>query len=236
MDVKLGDRVVTPRVGKPVEIQALWYNALRVLEHFADEFGDCRQRDDCASLAARAAQSFNQRFWNPQADCLFDCVGGGEPDPSMRPNQILAVSLPFSMLSESCMRSVVDAVTRDLLTPYGLRSLSPAHPQYHGNYVGDTWQRDEAYHQGTVWAWLMGPYITARIRVTGGPPEVRAELRALLSDLHNHLADGGLGSISEIFDGDPPHAPGGCIAQAWSVAELLRVLAEVLPIDRNCGT
>ncbi len=229
MDVKLVDRAVTPRVGKPVEIQALWYNALRILEHFAEEFGDIRQRDDCSALAACATESFNRMFWNPQAECLFDCITEGTPDPSMRPNQILAVSLPFSMLSESRMSSVVNAVTRELLTSYGLRSLSPADPLYHGNYAGNAWQQDEAYHQGTVWPWLLGPYITARMRVSGGSPEACTELKALLSNLKDHLKDGGLGSISEVFDGDPPHAPGGCIAQAWSVAEILRVLIEVLP-------
>jgi predicted glycogen debranching enzyme len=228
MDAKLGEQVVTPRMGKPVEVEALWYNALKVMEHLASRFGDGFHQEQCSLHAARAAASFNRFFWNPGAHCLYDCITDGVPDSSMRPNQILAVSLPFSMLSEAGMVQVVDAVTRELLTPFGLRSLSPADPRYHGTYSGNVKQRDEAYHQGTVWAWLMGPYISARLRSGGGTPQLRSELRGLLSSLQEHLLQAGVGSISEIFDGDAPHAPRGCIAQAWSVGELLRVLAEDL--------
>ncbi len=228
MDAKVGGEVVTPRIGKPVEIQALWYNALRVVEHLARKFGDQENERKCASLAARAKRSFNDLFWNSTAGCLFDFIDGDQRDPSIRPNQILAVSLPFSMLSREKMRSVVQLVTSDLLTPFGLRSLSPADPEYRGHYDGDQTNRDRAYHEGTVWAWLMGPYITARVRAAGGTRRARRAAAVLLTGFREHLSDAGLASVSEIFDGDPPHAPKGCIAQAWSVAEVLRAAVEDL--------
>jgi predicted glycogen debranching enzyme len=228
MDAKVGDWVVTPRTGKPVEIQALWYNALRVVEHLAREFGDLENQQMHARLAARVKQSFNEQFWNSEAECLFDCIQGERRDASIRPNQIFAVSLPFSMLSKEKMRQVVETVTRELLTPVGLRSLAPVDPNYQGSYAGDQRRRDGAYHQGTVWSWLMGPYITARVRANGATARARKEAAALLTGLREHLKDAGLGSISEIFDGDAPHAPKGCIAQAWSVAELLRAAVEDL--------
>ncbi len=232
MDAKVGDWVVTPRRGKPVEIQALWYNALRIMESLAARFGETTAEREYHELAERARESFNARFWNAEAGCLYDVVeenAGGEslPDPALRPNQVFAVSLPHTMLSPDRARQVVGAVEAHLLTPYGLRSLAPSDPAYRGRCEGDPWHRDGAYHQGTVWSWLIGPFLTAYLKVHGATPEARAQVRAWLEGFVEHLNDAGLGQVSEIFDGDPPHTPRGCIAQAWSVAELLRVLTEL---------
>ncbi len=218
MDAKVGDWVVTPRAGKPVEVNALWYNALRVMEAFAHEFN---WPNPYGALAEQARESFNA-FWYADGDYLYD-VFGDTPDARLRPNQIFAVSLPHSPLDYPRARAVVDAVTHHLLTPYGLRTLAPDDPEYRGHYGGDQWSRDGAYHQGTAWAWLMGPYIEAYLRIHGHTPEAKAHGRALLQPLLAHIRDAGIGSISEIFDGDPPHAPNGAISQAWSVAEVLRV-------------
>ncbi len=228
MDVKVGQVVITPRIGKPVEVQALWFNALRVMEHLAHLFGDRDNEKLYGRMAARASLSFNQKFWNAADNCLFDCIDGDMRDASMRPNQIFAVSLPFSMLSPARMRQVVEAVTRELFTPFGLRSLSPKDPRYQGFYRGDQRHRDGAYHEGTVWAWLMGPYVTARVRAGAGSKRARQAAGVLLTGLREHLNDAGIGTISEIFDADEPHTSRGCIAQAWSVAELLRVIVEDL--------
>jgi predicted glycogen debranching enzyme len=233
MDAKIDGRVVTPRIGKPVEVQALWYNALCVLHHLASRFEDAELVARIAPLAEKARQSFLDQFWNPGTECLYDCVLGEDRDGAIRPNQIFAASLPFSMLPNDRMRKVVEAVRRELLTPYGLRTLSPRDAAYVGNYRGDQLSRDSAYHQGTVWPWLLGPYITARMRAYGGTAEVRSECVELLNALRGHLADAGLGCVSELFDGDPPHAPGGAIAQAWSVAELLRAAVEDLSLTQR---
>lgn len=232
MDAKVGNWVVTPRWGKPVEIQALWYNALRIMERFAGEWGDREREVACAALADRARSAFEELFWNPETRCLYDVVEGrvGEevrPDASIRPNQILAVSLPYTMLSTARARAVVEAVEEHLRTPYGLRSLARGDRAYRGRCEGDVWSRDGAYHQGTVWGWLIGPFFTAYLRVHAGSPESRAQVRSWLSAFEAHLSEAGLGQVSEIFDGDPPHTPRGCYAQAWSVAELLRVIAEL---------
>jgi predicted glycogen debranching enzyme len=226
MDAKVGDWVVTPRVGKPVEIQSLWYNALRVVEELAGKFGDEASRSRYAEMAERARASFNELFWNEDAGCLYDIVDGDHRDASIRPNQTFAVSLKHSMLSQERAGRVVEIVERDLLTPYGLRSLSPRDPQYRGRYEGDSLSRDGAYHQGTVWGWLMGPFIAAYIKAHEGREEARERARVWLAAFHAHLSEAGLGQISEIFDGDAPHTPRGCIAQAWSVAELLRAALE----------
>ena len=229
MDAKVGDWVVTPRAGKAVEIQALWHNALCHLEKIAARLSDHATAAYCRQLAERASMSFNEKFWNDSAACLFDVVRDDETaDAALRPNQIFAVSLPFSMLSPERAQSVVNVVGRQLLTPYGLRSLAPMHPDYRGRYEGDALSRDGAYHQGTVWAWLMGPFITAYLKAYGRTPETVAQAVEWLSGFRGHLLDAGLGQISEIFDGDPPHTPRGCIAQAWSVAELLRCELEEL--------
>lgn len=230
MDAKVGDWVVTPRRGKPVEIQALWYNALRIMEDLAARFGDSLLEIEYRELAERARTSFNALFWNDRAGCLYDGVEaipgeGDRPDSAIRPNQVFAVSLPHTMLPPDRSRQVVRAVEAHLLTPYGLRSLAPSDPAYRGRCEGDPWHRDGAYHQGTVWSWLIGPFLTAYLKVHGATPEARAQVRAWLGAFEEHLRDAGLGQVSEIFDGDPPHTPRGCIAQAWSVAELLRVLA-----------
>ncbi|HWS99721.1 MAG TPA: amylo-alpha-1,6-glucosidase [Pyrinomonadaceae bacterium] len=226
MDAKVGDWVVTPRRGLAVEIQALWYNALRVMEDLARRFGDAERQELYASMAGRVAESFNRLFWNEAAGCLYDVVDDNFRDGSLRPNQIFAVSLPHSMLSEEKAGLVVAAVERELLTPYGLRSLAPGDPQYRGRYVGDSLGRDGAYHQGTVWAWLMGPFITAYVKAHRGSAEARERAREWLAGYQSHLSEACLGQVSEIFDADPPHTPRGCVAQAWSVAELLRAAVE----------
>ena len=226
MDAKVGDWVVTPRRGKPVEIQALWYNALCIMEELARKFGDEPGRKRYSSMAAMASWSFNRLFWNDKSGCLYDVTNGAPPDPAIRPNQIFAVSLPHSMLPPERARSVVERVQEHLLTPYGLRSLAPSDPQYRGRYTGGPAERDGAYHQGTVWPWLIGPFITAYVKVHDGTEASRSQAAQWLSPLRGHLSDAGLGHISEIFEGDAPHRPCGCVAQAWSVAEVLRAYVE----------
>lgn len=216
MDAKVGDHVITPRIGKPVEINALWYNALRAMVAFAARLGE--PAEPYQGMAAKALASF-ERFWNAAAGYCYDVLDGpAGAEAALRPNQIFAVSLPESPLSPERQRAVVDACARALLTSYGLRSLAPSEPAYHGFYGGDQARRDAAYHQGAVWGWLIGPFIEAHLRVYRDPEAARR----LLAPLGDHLGAAGLGSISEIFDGDAPFAPRGCIAQAWSVAEALR--------------
>src|SRR5439155_9439 len=221
MDAKVGDWVVTPRIGKPVEINALWYNALVALATFARRLGrPARPWEE----AVEPVKAGFDRFWNNDAGCCYDVVDGpGGHDDALRPNQIFAVSLPASPLSPERQRRVVNACARHLLTSYGLRSLAPGHPQYQGRYGGDQRQRDGAYHQGTVWALLLGPFALAHFKVHRDAKAARA----FLAPLAHHLADYGIGSIAEIFDGDSPFTPGGCIAQAWSVAETLRAWHEL---------
>jgi glycogen debranching enzyme len=177
-------------------------------------------------MATRAKQSFIRVFWNEEAGCLYDVVDGDARDGSIRPNQIFAVSLTHTMLPREKARRVVEVVERDLLTPYGLRSLAPSDPRYRGRYEGDQRSRDGAYHQGTVWPWLMGAFITAYVKVNGRSKKSRQRASQWLAAFREHMSDAGLGQVSEIFDGDPPHKPRGCIAQAWSVAELLRVAVQ----------
>ncbi|MBI3329023.1 MAG: amylo-alpha-1,6-glucosidase [Nitrospinae bacterium] len=226
MDAKVGGWVVTPRHGKAVEVQALWYNALRIMEHLVQRFEGEVSARRYHDMAEQAHWSFNQVFWNEADGCLYDVVAGDMRDASIRPNQIFAVSLPYTMLSHEHAKRVVERVIRDLLTPYGLRSLARDDPQYRGCYEGDPWSRDSAYHQGTVWTWLMGPFITAYLKVSGRTPDTRAQAVRWLEGFREHLRDAGLGQVSEIFDGDLPHRPRGCLAQAWSVAELLRAAVE----------
>ncbi len=226
MDVKIGDWVVTPRSGKPVEIQALWYNALRVIEHLAIAFGDRDRAAHYSALAEGTRASFGRAFWNEAEGCLYDVVSDSGADSSIRPNQVIAVSLPYPLLESDQALRVVDVVEWELLTPYGLRTLSRRDPNYRGHYGGDPRSRDSAYHQGTAWPWLLGPFLTAYVRVHGGSPETRDRAGRFLEPLRRHLSEAGLGQISEVFDGDPPHEPGGCIAQAWSVAEVLRTYVE----------
>jgi len=226
MDAKIGDWVVTPRAGKPVEVQALWYNAVKVMEDLAKRFGDEERRRRYSHMASLVVWTFNRLFWNKDRGCLYDVINGGPPDPSIRPNQIFAVSLHHSMLSPERARAVVQTVERELLTPVGLRSLSPSDPCYLGRYEGDQYRRDSAYHQGTVWPWLLGPFVTAYVRVNGGTPQARERALDLLRPLGEHLVGAGVGQIAEIFEGDSPHRPRGCFAQAWSVAEVLRAFCE----------
>jgi predicted glycogen debranching enzyme len=228
MDAKIGDKVITARMGKPVEINALWYNALRVTADFCADFGGLAEESKYDLLAHRVFENFNRDFWNRAKGCLFDYVAEGHKDDAVRPNQVFAVSLTYPVLEHTKWRAVVDVVERELLTPYGLRTLSPLNPDYKGKYGGDLETRDHAYHQGTVWPWLIGPFIRAYLRAYGRSGQTVAYCLNLLQEFTGHLKDAGIGTISEIFDGDPPHRPSGCIAQAWSVAEILRVLAEDL--------
>ena len=240
MDAKVGDWVVTPREGKPVEIQALWHNALRVMAHFSSVFGEPIQSSRYSSLAERARARFSEAFWNESAGCLHDVVSGDGADSSIRPNQIFAVSLPYPLLSDEQALRVVEVVEWELLTPFGLRTLSPRDPRYQGRYDGDPRSRDGAYHQGTVWPWLLGPFLSAYVKVHGGNEQARRRADQFLDPLREHLRQAGLGQISEVFDGDAPHRPGGCFAQAWSVAEVLRTYIEdardrlpAFPLDRT---
>ena len=223
MDAKVGDWVVTPRHGKAVEIQALWYNALRVMEHLATKFDE--SQNNYGLMADKARASFNDLFWNEQAGCLYDVVNGETRDASIRPNQVIAISLSHTMVSKDRAASILKTVERDLLTPRGLRTLSPGDPNYIGRFEGGPQSRDGAYHQGTVWPWLMGPYITAYTK-TFGRKAARRFAATWLENFEPHFREAGLGQVSEIFDGDAPHTPRGCIAQAWSVAELLRAIIE----------
>jgi len=221
MDAKVGDWVVTPRHGKPVEVNALWHHALSFLEDLGVSHGGPRAEAVAAQIRAR--------FWNEELRHLNDVVDGeSAQDASLRPNQIFAVSLPYPVLEAEQARQVVAAVERDLLTPYGLRTLSPHDPRYQGRYQGNQLARDGAYHQGTVWPWLMGHFITAYLHVNGHSAAARRQARAWLAPLLSHLREAGVGHISEVFDGDSPHRPGGCIAQAWSAAEVLRAAVEEL--------
>jgi predicted glycogen debranching enzyme len=224
MDAKVGDWVVTPRKGKPVEINALWYNALCIMENLLRETDAGNEANQYKLKAEAVEKSFNANFWNIKDDCLYDCIDGDRRDDAIRPNQIFAVSLPFRVLSKDRSAKVFEVVTRHLLTPRGLRSLSPRHADYKSVYEGGVLQRDGAYHQGTVWSFLMGPYIDALIKVKG--ISGKKEAAAILQKFCIHLDEAGVGTVSEIFDANEPFAPKGCIAQAWGVAEILRVAVE----------
>ena len=229
MDVRVGDWVATPRHGKPVEINALWYNALRIMESLCEKFDE-----DASAYRARANQvkeSFNAKFWDSANQCLFDVVDGDEPDDHIRPNQVYAVSLPFSLLPEEQEKAVVALVEKELFVGCGLRSLAPDHPDYHGIYCGALAKRDAAYHQGTAWGFLLGGFFSAYMKVNHHSSSAVENAVHMLEPVRKHLSDSGcIGSISEIFDGDTPHNPRGCYAQAWSVGEVLRCYCEdILP-------
>jgi len=230
MDAKIGDWVVTPRSGKAVEINALWYRALRVTSDLARRFDDATAAKRIDTLADQVRASFGARFWNAAGGYLYDVVDAPDrgDDASLRPNQIFAVSLPVDLLDASRARSVVDICARELCTSFGLRSLAPRDRAYAGRYRGGPRDRDGVYHQGTVWSWLLGPFALAHYRVYRDAPAALAWLSAMPS----HLADACVGSISEIFDGDAPHLPRGCFAQAWGVAETLRAWTEINRNDR----
>lgn len=227
MDAKVGDWVVTPRRGKAVEINALWYNALCLMARWLAEEGEPARSAEMANHARRARGAFNERFWYEKGGYLLDVVDGEDgDDPALRPNQLLAVSLPNAVLEQTRWQPVLDKVRQRLITPVGLRSLDRGHPDYKAKYFGDLRARDAAYHQGTVWGWLIGPMIDAWLKVY---PEDTAGAHALLQGFVPHLDEGCIGSISEIFDGEPPYTPRGCISQAWSVAEVLRCWVRTAP-------
>jgi len=217
MDAKVGDWVVTPRIGKPVEINALWYNALETMAALATAAG--RSGEPFAKMAAMVKRSFG-KFWNSASGCCYDVIDalGIGNDASLRPNQIFAVSLPESPLTPEQQRAVVDVCARRLVTSHGLRSLAQEEPGYQGHYGGAPRERDGAYHQGTVWGWLVGPFVLAHLRVY----QDRKAALSFLESLGKQITSHGLGTLSEIFDGDAPFTPRGCIAQAWTVGEVLR--------------
>jgi predicted glycogen debranching enzyme len=223
MDAKAGDWVVTPRIGKAVEINALWYNALSLIADWLRESGDNAAADTHAAMAKQTADSFNAKFWNPDRGCLFDVIEGPKGnEPCIRPNQVFAISLTHPVLAQERWEPVLDVVKEKLLTPVGLRTLSPDDPAYQPTYHGDRLTRDGAYHQGTVWPWLIGPFIDAWLKLH---PAGKADARNFLARFPHELNWAGTGTLSEVFDADEPHRPRGCIAQAWSVAEVLRAWA-----------
>lgn len=229
MDVRVGDWVATPRHGKPVEINALWYNALRIMESLCEKFDE--NASAYRTRAEQVKESFNAKFWDSANQCLFDVVDGDEPDDHIRPNQVYAVSLPFSLLPEEQEKAVVALVEKELFVGCGLRSLAPDHPDYHGIYCGALAKRDAAYHQGTAWGFLLGGFFSAYMKVNHHSSSAAENAIRMLEPVRKHLSDSGcIGSISEIFDGDAPHNPRGCYAQAWSVGEVLRCYCEdILP-------
>lgn len=223
MDAKVGDWVVTPRQGKPVEINALWYNALMFMSELTGIFD---KKDEYSELAEQVRQNFLLLFWNEEKQCLYDVVDGAEKDGCVRPNQIIAISLPYSALPQKLAQAVVERVFDELYAVYGFRSLSPQEQQFQGHYGGDQYYRDGAYHQGTAWSWLLGHFVTAYRKAFNYSPESLLTVRLLLAPMRDHLRDHGIGTISEIFDGEYPFTPRGCFAQAWGVAEVLRCYLE----------
>jgi predicted glycogen debranching enzyme len=224
MDAKIGDWVVTPREGKAVEINALWFNALMIMQEFAKLAG--KEEKPYKDKATQVQKSFNKEFLNDISGTLYDVVRGLYKDSSVRPNQLFAISLPFELVNKKIAKAILKEVEELLLTPVGLRSLSPKNYHYKAYYAGDGLARDSAYHQGTVWSWLMGPYMSAKIKIDGEAG--KEEVRKLLKGFEKHLTEAGVGSVSEIFDGTEPFFPKGCIAQAWGVAEALRVYLDEL--------
>jgi predicted glycogen debranching enzyme len=216
MDAIVDGQAVTPRRGKPVEINALWYNALRIVAELSTDSGLRSRADD-------VRESFEAAFWNRHAQCCFDVVNPN--DTSIRPNQLFAIALPFPLFDDARAEEILGVCEVELLTPVGLRTLSPSDPRYRGRLAGDQHSRDTAYHQGTVWPWLLGAYVDALLRYRGDAGVASAQ--TLISNLSAHVDEAGLGTIGEVFDGEAPHAPRGCIAQAWSVGEVLRVLAKL---------
>jgi predicted glycogen debranching enzyme len=228
MDAKVGDSVVTPRSGKAVEINALWYNALAIFAKLSRGLDRGDSAKDWVAEAARVKRRFGQVFWNAEKGYLYDCVDGESRDDSLRPNQIFALSLPFPLIDGSQALKILTAVTDKLYTPFGLRSLAPGHAAYCPAYRGGPRERDSAYHQGTVWSWLLGPYVSALVNVLG--PLGKDQANQVFAEIRPHLEDAGIGTVSEIFDAEPPYLPRGCIGQAWSVAEVLRAYLETIPL------
>jgi predicted glycogen debranching enzyme len=223
MDARIGTWVVTPRMGKPVEIEALWYNALKIFETLLLQNGESEAADNILANAEQAKKSFGEKFWFAQGNYLYDTIDeDGRPDASLRPNQVFAVSLPFQLIDGEKAKAVLEILRSKLYTPVGLRSLAPDDPGYKGHYGGDAFKRDAAYHQGSVWSWLLGPFVEAGMKTAGD--SYKAEAIAIIDRFAYHINEGCIGNVSEIFDGDAPHHPRGCVAQAWGVAETLRVI------------
>ena len=223
MDARIGDWVVTPRMGKPVEIEALWYNALKIFEAILLLNGEPGSAGNILEKAEQAKKSFSEKYWYAEGNYLYDNIDeSGTPDASIRPNQVFALSLPFHLIEGEKAKAVMNILKSKLYTPVGLRSLSPDDPNYRGNYGGNTFLRDGAYHQGTVWSWLLGPYVEAGMKTAGD--QFKTEAMGIINHFTYHLKEGCIGTVSEIFDGDPPYHPRGCVAQAWGVAEILRVI------------
>ena len=231
MDAKVNGEVITSRCGKAVEINALWYNALMIVSDLCADAGGLADESKYDVLASRVFESFNREFWNEERGCLYDVIGSDHRDGSVRPNQIFAISLTYPVLDKTKRQSVMEVVKSELVTPFGLRTLSPDDPRYCGRYEGTLYERDAAYHQGTVWPWLIGHYIKAYQRTYGLSEETLSYCNGLLRGFLNHMKVNGLGTIAEVYDGDPPQRPRGCFAQAWSVAEVLRTMAEDLHVE-----
>jgi len=225
MDARIGDWVVTPRMGKPVEIQALWYNALKI---FAELLKLNDQQHDAFFVnlsAEKAKDSFNRQFWYEEGNYLYDVIDEtGKPDGTLRPNQLFAISLPYALIEGEKAELVLKIVEEKLYTPVGLRSLPKKDEHYVPVYGGDQWHRDSSYHEGTVWSWLLGPYADAIMKLRAAGCELRA--KKVIEQFIYHLNEGCIGTVSEIFDADAPHHPRGCVAQAWGVGEVLRVIKE----------
>ena len=224
MDAKVGDWVVTPRTGKAVEIQALWYNALSVYTELLRMNKEHQEAEAISEKAVQVKENFLQQFWNKEKGYLFDVIEGDLKDTTLRPNQLFAISLPFALLEGKQAKAILKVVEKKLYTPVGLRSLSQDDARYVGVYGGDAMHRDSAYHQGTVWSWLLGPYVDAIIKVNGEKGKLKAA--KVIDNFKYHLSEGCIGSVSEIFDAESPHHPRGCVAQAWGVAEVLRVIKD----------
>lgn len=235
MDAKVDDWVVTPRNGKPVEINALWYNALRITADLATRLTMPAEAREVTEHADRAAASFVPAFLDTGAGYLADRVVDGVRDLSLRPNQLLAASLPYKLVSVAQACQMLERIDCGLLTPHGLRTLAPTEPGYRGVYVGDRWARDGAYHQGIAWAWLIGPYVDAWLYAHEDEPGAEVAALEILEPLLRQVYDAGVGSLSEIYDGAAPHEPRGCVSQAWSVGEVLRVLGRLLPANAAAG-
>ncbi|HYV95175.1 MAG TPA: amylo-alpha-1,6-glucosidase [Chitinophagales bacterium] len=222
MDARIDSWVVTPRIGKPVEINALWYNALMIYADLLKLNGEKSEAKIFSARAEKVKEQFPKVFWNEEMKCLYDCVNGAYKDPSIRPNQLFSISLPFPLMKGKQAKSILKIVKEKLYTPAGLRSLSADHADYKPHYGGNQLQRDSAYHQGTIWDWLLGAYVDAIIKVDGA--KGKSEAKQVIEDFKYHLSERCIGSVSEIMDAEPPFTPRGCVAQAWSVGEILRVI------------
>ncbi|MCK5243226.1 glycogen debranching enzyme family protein [bacterium] len=228
MDAQVGDWIVTPRSGKPVEVNALWYNALCFMRDLAETFGEQKKQKRFSELAEKTKAAFQTAFWNEIKNYCYDRIEEHYQDPSLRPNQLIALALPYPVVPADQAKKILKIIRQELYTTFGLGTLNHDHEDYQGNYAGDIISREGAAHQGTVWPWLLGPYADSLRQVYGNTPETRAEIRRLLKPFEAHIKEAGLGSISEMFDGDPPHSARGCVSRACNVAEILRLHLELL--------